>query len=85
MSDSSSDEGQGFTIEDVPEDSREHVREVLAKGRQITPFYNVPPEWTLGLGALRHLQALLPSRQRFLQRTPHHRQEEGGVLQGRAG
>ena len=45
MADSSSESETSFNIEEVPEDNRDHVREVLAKGRQIAPFYNVPLYW----------------------------------------
>ena len=38
---SSSDSDKDFDIEDIPEDNRDHVREVLAKGRSIAPFYSV--------------------------------------------
>lgn len=41
MADSSSESEESFDIENVHEDQREHVKEVLAKGKEIAPFYNV--------------------------------------------
>ena len=41
MADSSSESEATFDIEEVPEDNRDHVREVLAKGKQIIPYYSV--------------------------------------------
>ena len=41
MADSSSESEASFDISTIPEDNRDHVREVLAKGKQITPFYSV--------------------------------------------
>ena len=33
MAESSSDSEQSFDIDNIPEDNREHVREVLSKGK----------------------------------------------------
>ena len=41
MADSSSESEAAFDIEEVPEDNRDHVREVLARGKQMAPFYSV--------------------------------------------
>lgn len=41
MADSSSESEQSFDIDNIHEDNREHVREVLAKGKEIIPYYSV--------------------------------------------
>lgn len=41
MADSSSESEQSFDIDNIPEDNRDHVREVLAKGKEIIPYYSV--------------------------------------------
>lgn len=38
---SESDSSEQFTIENLPEDSKAKVAQVLAKGKAIAPFYNV--------------------------------------------
>jgi hypothetical protein len=39
MSDSESN--KSFDIEDIAEENQAHIREVLNKGRQLAPFYDV--------------------------------------------
>ena len=41
MSDLSSESESAFDIEDIPEENRDYIREILQKGKNIAPFYSV--------------------------------------------